>query len=80
MSVKNSRKVDSWDVKDRDGRIIREGDTIVDFRGEEAEFVRVQRYPRPGKQALIHAKYPDGWEHDYYASVFGLIVQEGGEE
>lgn len=67
-------------VTDEEGRVVKPGDTVTSFRGENAEFVRVARGASLGHSALVEVFWK-GTEvsvpttHTYYAQVFGLSVE-----
>lgn len=58
-------------VTDRDGKIVKPGDTVIDYRGKADTFERVERGPQE------HHGTPKvrvgGWV--YYCNVFGLTVK-----
>lgn len=69
----------TYTVTRADGTTVNPGDTVVDFRGEESTFVRVDRGPAPelGKDAKVEVTR-DGRRGWYYARGFGLTVTEVG--
>ena len=60
-------------VKDKDGNIIKPGDTITDFRGDQTTFHSVSRPPQEGRTAKVLVGTDDGLR-EYYCTVFGLTV------
>jgi hypothetical protein len=64
-----------YKVISSDGEEIKSGDTVTNFRGEKAEFIRVSCGPLPGKSAKVIAKNAHG-TRELYAEVFGLTVME----
>lgn len=59
-----------------DGREVVAADSIEDSRGEAWIFESVERGPMPGKTAKILASQPGKTPRTFYASVFGLTVEE----
>lgn len=57
------------------GGVVNPGDKITNFRGEPAEFVRVERGPEPGKSALVEVSR-NGTRRTFYSDVYGLKVVE----
>lgn len=56
------------------GNEVQPGDAVWDFRGEEAEFVRVSRGPEyNGTVKVVVVK--SGLRREYYAQVFELTVE-----
>jgi hypothetical protein len=62
-------------VTNTNGDEIQEGDTITDFRGEQAKFVHATRPARVGKSGLIVVNY-GGFDREVYDRVFKLRVSE----
>lgn len=52
---------------------VREGDELMDFRGDKWEFVRISRAPLNGKTAKVVARR-NGHDREFYAQVFNLII------
>lgn len=63
----------TYRVTDRDGNEIHKGGTVTDFRGEVETFESVSRGPYQYKEAKVTVKDRPG---EYYASVYGLTVEE----
>lgn len=65
-------------VTDYNGKVVKAGDTVRDFRGDKATFLSVTRGPAPGKSALVcvEEKAIDGmaFKRELYCGVFDLIV------
>lgn len=73
-------------------QIVNSGDTVTDFRGDEAVFVKASRLRIPGKSGKVvvrwkamegvkagdHSYYDDGRtsSYEYYDTVFDLEVRE----
>lgn len=66
-------------VWDESGRRIIHGDTVTDFRGDQAIFDRVTRGELPGKSAKVTVTWPGNrgefTRGEYYAQVFNLRVE-----
>jgi len=60
-------------VKNGEGMIVRKGDTVTDFRGEDWVFEGVSALPVPGKSAKVWVSW-DGSNREFYAQVFNLVV------
>lgn len=61
----------NYRVTDSSGKEIREGDTVISFRGEEGTFKYVTRGPLPGKSAKVLTD-----QGEFYANVFGLKAEK----
>ena len=56
-----------------DGKVIEQGASVKDFRGERFKFLRVSREPEPGKSGKVLVQHGTGarsWRQEYYPSVF----------
>ena len=60
-------------VVKEDGTEVKEGDTIIDFRGKAWTFISVTRVTRG---AMIYAKDQarSNWKQEFYESVFKLKI------
>ena len=65
---------------DKQGKEIRSGESIEDFRGEHSTYLYISRNPEPGKTGKIVVD--DGFgERELYPSVFeARIVEQGYEQ
>ncbi len=66
-------------IDTKTGKEVKAGDTVTDFRGDKATFVRCVRAPEPGKTGKVAVMRKNGtddqaWENEYYMSVYGLKV------
>ncbi len=61
-------------------RVLKRGDKVKDFRGETDTFLYVSRGPEPGRSAKVVVKTPgkNGWEREFYAEVFDIVVTPAG--
>lgn len=76
MTIKTTAKTApvTYVVTDRNGRVVKPGSTIIDFRGDKATFLAVTRGPLPGKSAKVWVE-ADGSKRELYCTVFDLTVQ-----
>lgn len=60
------------------GQIIKKGDRITDFRGDDAIFVHISRFPELGKEGKIIVHEPGNSQNqgEFYPSVFALTIVE----
>lgn len=61
-------------VTDKNGNEVKRGDTIIDFRGDKAQFVEVAREKGEGREALVTVIESETTA-TYYASVYELTVK-----
>ena len=61
-----------------DGTTVTAGDTIMDFRGDNWDFVRATSPTRPGKAGKVTVTRGGSnmGEREFYATVFDLIVKD----
>lgn len=65
-----------YEVTDSKGNIIKQGDTVTDFRGDTATFVAVSRGVEYNGTAKVIVKWgEDEGSREYYERVFGLTVK-----
>jgi hypothetical protein len=74
--IEDKSKPGDW----RESREVHEGDTLTDFRGDTAKFIRVTRGREYNGTAKVLVEWPDGFRHEYYAQVFDLSVFTEGTE
>lgn len=60
--------------------MIRKGDTITDFRGDEWTYLGITRQGRPGKSTKILARDSSGWQQEFYVTVFEDDIYCEGHE
>lgn len=53
--------------------VFKPGDRVVSFRGELATVERMTREGGPHRSAKVHVRWDDGWEGEYYSTVFTLV-------
>jgi hypothetical protein len=70
----------SMKVFEENGDLIKPGDTIVNFRGEEWRFRCASRMPVMGKSGKILAKDKDGYYQEFCPSVFNLVIEMWDDE
>jgi len=59
------------------GRVVRSGETVRDFRGDEWTFLHPSRANEPGRDGKVVVRDPTAdWEQEFYARVFDLVVQD----
>lgn len=72
-SIKES--FEEYKVIDKDGNEVKEGDEIIDFRGDKAIFKEITKVPGGPSSGKIYVQNSEkGWEQEYYPSVFNLKI------
>jgi len=57
------------------GQLVNAGDTVIDFRGQEWEFVKATRITEIGKSGKVIVKDKFNRQREFYAHVFELSVK-----
>jgi hypothetical protein len=61
---------------DTAGHLVKPGDTVTDFRGDTATFVRATRAQGGGKTGKVLTRDANGHERELYDRVYNLTVTE----
>jgi hypothetical protein len=64
-------------LHEKTGDSVAPGDTVTDFRGGTATFLRATSARIPGKSGKVLVRLPDGGCMEYYDKVYDLAVIEG---
>lgn len=68
---------------DANGNIVKPGDRVTDFRGDQAIFVKATRAPSDGRTGKVEVTGQAGegtLPREYYMGVFNLTVKEVDED
>jgi hypothetical protein len=60
-------------VTDKNGRVVQQGETVTDFRGDQWTFQYATRAALPGKSGKVVVQ-ANGATREFYDRIFGLSV------
>ena len=59
----------------KEGKKVKQGDKVTNFRGEEWTFLDATRANDEGHDGKVYVER-DGWKQEFYARVFELTVRQ----
>lgn len=76
-----TERFEEYKVVDKTGKEIKEGDEIVDFRGDKSIFRGITKVPGGASTGKIATQNPGSdWSQEYYPQVFNLKIVKRVEE